>query len=365
MSRKEELAQTLKHAVYRGYSECWMAKICQTFPRAAIVDSFAGAGRYSDGLAGSPVLVAEAFVQHTSYKRFKKLDLVLQEARGDRVDELRRQMAEFDGDPRLTLLIQHAGEHSARQAALSALAHGDRADTPVLWILDPYDLKTLPFSDVATAFRSGPRDEVISTFFVDEVYRFCNKPDWAGTLNRYFGGDHWRKALEERTEGGRKLALVNTYKEGLQELGAHTGSFGVRVRNEAARYELVYATHSEFGLKCWNPVGWRLDPLTGRGSTVQNAGAMTLFDEAPGVSPLRAALDALQGTEVRWAQLVSIALRTNHTEAQLRQTLSDMAYEGLAVRVAPGMAKTDWPEGSTVRFYSLEAATDEPEDAGS
>ena len=49
----------LKHQVYRRYLHCWMGKVCQTFPNAAIVDGFAGPGTYADGPDGSPLVIAK------------------------------------------------------------------------------------------------------------------------------------------------------------------------------------------------------------------------------------------------------------------------------------------------------------------
>src|SRR4051812_35921939 len=76
IGRADELKQTVypsdaytavKHTVYRRYAQCWMAKILQKFPQGAtIVDAFSGAGVYSDGLDGSPIVFAKTFLEHSA-----------------------------------------------------------------------------------------------------------------------------------------------------------------------------------------------------------------------------------------------------------------------------------------------------------
>jgi three-Cys-motif partner protein len=65
----------VKHQFYRRYINCWMPRILQGrwSGDATVVEAFAGSGRYSDGLDGSPVMIANAYRQHRFHERFHKL----------------------------------------------------------------------------------------------------------------------------------------------------------------------------------------------------------------------------------------------------------------------------------------------------
>ncbi|MFE2490224.1 three-Cys-motif partner protein TcmP [Streptomyces mirabilis] len=346
----------VKHLVYRHYLQCWMGKILQTFPEATIVDAFAGPGVYTDGPPGSPIVVAKTFLEHTAHRRFNKLNLVCLEERPDRVEELRRQFAKLSPSPQLNISVQPPGVFAEQQPRLSTLAHRGRAETPVLWLIDPFDLKSAPFSLIRQCL-AGPRDEVLFTLFTNELHRFCQRENFDKTMTPYFGGTHWQSAVPEQR--GRREAFATAYQQGLKDQELFTGGFGIKVSNQNARYHLVLATHSEAGLKCWAPVTWKLDRYSGQGASAETAGALSLFDEASVVDRLDVALRNYAGTAQRWETLSSQAARLNHMDKHLRQVLDKLAAQGLAFRVDPVRARTAWPEGCTVRFYAPEDVADE------
>ncbi|WP_306366448.1 three-Cys-motif partner protein TcmP [Nocardiopsis sp. CC223A] len=361
MSRSEELKEKtiwlsdphlqVKHLVYRKYMDCWMAKILQKFPEASIVDAFSGPGIYQDGAPGSPILAAKAYLEHSARARFSKLNLICLEQRADRVEELRKQFSKPPSDPRLKVMIQEPGAFAEEQQRLSALARSGDPRRPVLWIIDPFRIRDAPFELVRRCLENR-RDEVIVTLFTGFMHRFCEKAGYDETMDRCFGGEHWRAAVAVPGAGARKRALARAYEEGLKRLGLFTGSFGVRVSNTSEVYHLVMATHNEAGLRCWNPVGWKLDGYTGLSASADTAAADTLFADSPVVNALEAALEAHAGTERTWAQLSREAAEHRFVDKHLRQVLDQLAQRGLAIRVEPVTARTPWPEGCRVRFYA-------------
>ncbi|MEV0745809.1 three-Cys-motif partner protein TcmP [Streptomyces sp. NPDC050273] len=348
----------VKHLVYRHYLQCWMAKILQKFPEATIVDGFAGPGVYTDGPPGSSIVVAKTFLEHAAHRRFGRLNLICLEERPDRVEELHRQFAKLPHSPQLNVRIQPPGTFAEQQSRLSALAHCGRADTPVLWLIDPFNLKSAPFSLISKCL-TGPRDEVLFTLFTNELHRFCQREGFDIAMTAYFGGDHWQTATTERRAGARKEAFSAAYQLGLKEREVFTGSFGIKISNQSARYHLILATHSEAGLKCWAPVTWKLDSYSGQGASADTADALSLFDETSVVDRLDVALRTLAGTEQRWETLSSQAARLNHMDKHLRQVLDNLAARGLAIRIDPVKARSAWPEGCTIRFYAPEDVADE------
>ncbi|MFD5819375.1 three-Cys-motif partner protein TcmP [Streptomyces sp. NPDC127038] len=349
----------VKHLVYRHYLQCWMAKILQVFSEATIVDCFAGPGIYTDGLAGSPVVVARTFLEHSAHDRFKRLNLICLEERADRVEELRRQLAKLPSSPKLNIQVQEPGRFAEQQQRLSALAHHGRSDTPVLWLVDPFALKSAPFSLIRQCLTS-PRDEVLFTLFTNELHRFCERENFDKTMTTYFGGDHWQAAVSgDRRAALRKDAFARAYQDGFRQHELFTSSFGVKISNQSARYHLILATHSEAGLKCWAPMAWKLDGYSGQGASADSLDAPTLFAEEAVESRLDTALKGYAGTEQRWETLSSRAAQLNYMDKHLRLSLTKLASQGLAFRVEPVRARSDWPEGCTVRFYAPEDVADE------
>ncbi|MGY1845458.1 three-Cys-motif partner protein TcmP [Modestobacter sp. SYSU DS0875] len=366
MSRKEELRNKtvwrsdphtlVKHLVYRHYLACWMPKILQRFPAATVVDAFAGPGVYEDGPDGSPRLVAKAFLEHAAYARFGELRIVCLEQRADRVARLRDEIARLGPTPKLTFTVLDPGEFADQQEALAAAATGGDAGRPVLWLLDPFNIKALPFDQVA-ACLSGRYHEAVITFFTEEMHRFCTQPGFSAALDEHFGSTDWRGVTTVAGQAARKEALVSAYRHQLESLGVLTEQFGVRVRNATPRYSLIFATHSQHGLQCWNPVKWKLDSYSGSGASADMLMQPDLFGTSL-ITELQDMLRGYAGTEQAWAKLAARAARTGYLDRHLREALDGLATDGLAIRVAPVDARTPWPEGSIIRFYAPEDIDD-------
>jgi three-Cys-motif partner protein len=339
----------LKHQIYKRYVDCWMGKILQVFPSATIVDAFAGPGAYSDGPDGSSLVIAKANLNHTGRLRFKTLRLVCNETRADRNAALAGRLAGLNADARLvTSVVTPPSDFQDAFPVIEAIAHPNGDPLPTLWVLDPFDLKSLPFDLVARCLGL-PKDEVLITWFADEIYRFCEVPSFQAVLTAHYGGDTWRDALAVTGEHERKAAFMRLYREKLESLPkVKTGELSITSKNETARYSIVLATHSDSGLACWNPVKWGLDPAAGRAASERHVATMPLFDET---SSLRAALRNRAGASATFGELQTEARRLGFLDRQLRAVLDDMSADGLAVRESPLDARTAWPEDCVVRFY--------------
>lgn len=195
---RSEPRTLLKHLVYRWYLHCWMAKICQKFPASAIVDCFAGPGFYEDGPDGSPIVIANTFLTHSRIGNFNLLRLLCLEKRSDRRDALAERLATLPRPPALQIPEPRLGSLSDCFAGLDSAAHGHDGGTPVLWVLDPFDYSSVPFSLVRRCL-TGRRDEVLITWFADEIYRFCGDRAKEHAIDAHFGSDGWRGAPKRGT----------------------------------------------------------------------------------------------------------------------------------------------------------------------
>jgi three-Cys-motif partner protein len=342
----------IKHQVYQSYLGCWMGKICRSFQYATIVDAFAGPGAYLDGVEGSPVVIAKTFLGHRSLARFGRLQLICQEKRPDRRDHLQGLLDSLPADGRLRREVRPAGDAVACLAELRAAAHPrNGADWPVLWIIDPFGWEGAPFQLVA-ACLANRRDEVLVTWFADELYRFRNDPTKADAITRHFGGEHWRTALTSDGDSAGKEALLDAYQQGLRRLpGVRTAHFSISSRNETARYSLILATHSDHGLECFNGPRWRLDPFQGKAVNEYRGTEQTdLLAGLPVTDALRQSLKHLSGQH-SFRQLAQDAIRLGYKESHLRAVLTELAQDGLAIREYPLASPTPWPKNALIRFY--------------
>ncbi len=350
---KSQPRTLLKHRVYRRYLHCWMGKICRSFRQSAIVDAFAGPGAYLDGPDGSPVVIAKTFLEHSWLRTFNVLRLVCLEERPDRYQSLQTRLDRVAKVPRLDIQILPPGRALDSFGALGAAARCGDPATPTLWILDPFDISSVPFT-LARLCLSGARDELLVTWFADEIYRFCQDRSKEAALDRHFGTDNWRQARQVTGESRRKESLLRAYRDSLESLGGvYTGAFSIASKNETARYSIVFATHSDKGLECFNQARWNMDPYSGHhASEKRNADQLGLFDSTPMISPLRAWLESRGGQALSFKDLAKHVGRLGFKESHLRSALNDMAADGLAVREIPLDARTPWPADSRIRLYS-------------
>jgi len=350
---KSEPRTLVKHQVYRRYLHCWMGKICQKFPNAAIVDAFAGPGAYVDGPEGSPLVIAKTFLGHSLRSKFSLLRLICLEKDPQRRDALAARLAALPKAPLLNIQVPPAAALADRFASLRAAAHGNDPATPVLWVLDPFDYSSVPFT-LLTQCLAGPRDEVLITWFADEIYRFCGDRGKEAAMDRHFGTHAWRQARQITGESACKEGLLQVYQDSIQQLsGIHTGAFSIASKNETARYTLVLATHSDAGMSCFNQTKWRMDPYAGHHmSEKRGLDQPGLFDDTPLIAPLRRWLESKAGQALTFDELAREAGRRGYKQTHLRTALSEMADDGLAVREEPlDYTKTRWPAGSRIRFY--------------
>jgi three-Cys-motif partner protein len=347
----------IKHKIYQLYLECWMAKICQRFRRAVIVDGFAGPGGYTDGVEGSSLVVARTFLNHAALGRFHRLDVLCTEVSPERWERLRARVQTIPRHHCLRIFPLRE-EFVSTIERVDELLGGDRENVPVLWLLDPFDLKNLPFSTIKRCLANR-RDEMLMTWFSDEVFRFCTQANFSAALDRYYGDHAWQAALEVRGEAGRKKALMDAYERNLGALSLKAAHLEIASKNATARYSIVFATHSKYGLDCWNPVRWKLDPVAGKSVSEKIHPAQGIMFSDTG--PLRAALMPVSAKASTFLELQSIARDCGYTESLLRSVLDELADDGLAVRELPLQAHSPWPEESVIRIYPESSFTLETE----
>lgn len=249
-------AAVLKHAILDQYATPFASKTGSRSidNRVALIDGYAGPGRYDDGEEGSGAMLLRK--AHELAKLPRKLELHLVEQDPDTVTRLRKVVATEGADVTTTITD---GDISQHLPVLLEAAKG----IPLFVYLDPCGL-IIPLDEVARIFerRSGlgaPATEVLINLSAS-LRRFAGiltsaKPV-EGSLQRMdevCGGDWWREAWLSKLpdKDVAEAAVVAGYAEKLRERAGGAGTWTIDVRPRAdlkPLYYLVFATRHIDGM---------------------------------------------------------------------------------------------------------------------
>ena len=247
-----------KHKVVGEYIARYLAVRCQLPQqsrfRLAIVDGFAGGGRYKDGSPGSPVIfvdelrrAVESFNARRLVERMSPLDieclLVLNDFASETVELLKENLAPLLAEisqnvPRLHIRVEYFNSEfeSAYPRIKQLIEVGSYQN--VLFNLDQcgtskVDIKTIV--DIIGSFASA---EIFYTFGIETLISFLNKSD----------PDALAKKLEPFGVSGSQLAELSQLMSRPAWLGAAERIVFDAFRG-CARYVSPFSIH--------NPNGWR------------------------------------------------------------------------------------------------------------
>lgn len=257
----KQAAAVLKHGILSRYLVPFVAKVGSTSPghRVALLDGYAGPGRYEDGTPGSPALLAETARRVSSYRT---VECHFVEQRPESFQSLQKFLAHEGAGLHATPYRGRVEEH------LTTIISRTR-DVPLLAYLDPFGFG-VPFQDVVRLLRRypgkyQPATEVLLNFTANGIRRAGGllttgrrlSPSDEKTLQRGDAacGSWWREVvmrhevLEHAVE-----EVARTY---LAEVGRATGTFGfpVPVRKREHHkpvYYLLFFTRHRDGLWFFN-----------------------------------------------------------------------------------------------------------------
>ncbi len=243
---KYELHTTIKHQILIKYLEPW-SKILGSWSRGlALVDGFAGRGRYPGGEEGSPLLVLNVAQKAlaSSSIRTERIACHLVEANPDNFHNMEREVQRHPGnhDPMIDIYL-----YRSRFAEVSADIVGRirQAGQSSFFFLDPFGYDDPPMETLRSILALD-RAEVLVNLMFDFANRAINiegNPALSRTLDELFGSGNWRSLIELEGEQ-RERGFVDLYREQLKARGA-----GQVVRfpmgydeSERTLYYLVHAT---------------------------------------------------------------------------------------------------------------------------
>jgi hypothetical protein len=192
---------------------------------------------------------------------------------------------------------------------------------------------------------------VLVTWFADELYRFATTEPMGQTMTRHYGDRSWQAALAVQGESARKRELLSIYQRRIGSLPrVHTRDFSISGKNETARYSPVFATHSDKGLQCFNPVAWRLDPYAGDHVSDARPLQAGLFDDTPAMTRLTDWLKAQAGTALPFARSPSGLTSSGSWRGISVPSWMLWRLQGWPCARPPLKARSPWPQNAIVRF---------------
>ena len=238
----------LKNRILGSYMSPYLAKVARRRERIILVDAFAGPGRYSDGTAGSPLIICQAAERYAK----GKYDAYFFNNNEDHHDLLKSIINKQQ------LYFAHAKFGDGIEQ-LNQLIAGLRDETLFLYI-DPYGLDCefevlRPLLEREKSFST----EIFINLHMPISHRLSSRHAVKGKadfgpriqsyhekLTRVYGGNYWRNdLLDDAKTKEREKELVDHYREKLSSSGylTYTGACPIREKTDSAtKYTMIFAS---------------------------------------------------------------------------------------------------------------------------
>ena len=281
----------VKHNIYDGYLDAWLAIMLQGWGSATYAEGFAGPGIYVGGEPGSPIRalrrLRKAREKH-AHLRSQPTRFVLVEKRTDRaarlLDELRCELGDPmpAGEYRDALLHVVVRQGACESTLPQALKEVGAWDAPILAVLDSFGGGSTQRLLRQFADRKGC--EVIVTV---EPQHFARQLD-PDRADEVFGATGWR-AVEHLPASEKRSFIATQLVAAIRGAGFnHVISFGLET-DRGNELLLQFGTNHELGVEKFKDSLWRADPIGGARFRDPNDPEQMLLDltPEPTLAPLR------------------------------------------------------------------------------
>lgn len=247
-----------KHKILEGYLAAWMPIMTNQFGRVRYIDAFAGAGEYSGGEPGSPVVVLNVALRREKPFRSPVVPTFIEQDK-DRhehltgvLEQLRPQVEE---SPNITWQDPVRGD--AEQELRRML--GQRGFSPALVFLDQFGYAQVSMELIGAIMR-GRSCEVFSFMNWRDMNRWMRDPDKSAGITRAFGGGEWKAALE-LPSSKMQSELLAIYERSLETKAGvrYRCRFDMRDKNDKLLYWLFFCSGNLRGLEEMKRAMWKVD----------------------------------------------------------------------------------------------------------
>lgn len=259
-----------KHQILREYLKRWLPILARQSRaigrqdhRLLYVDGFAGAGEYTGGIPGSPLVAIEAALAHV--KEFQiPVDIRLIELRSDRVKHLKKLLDEKRSEIEKAgrIILADPVEGDCEQQINSMIDEHERTKRPLgpaLFFLDQFGYSSFSMALVGRILKHEVC-EVFSYLNWNLLHPFMSDPTKHEGITRAFGSEEWRSVLglsgKEKEDRFREI-----YLEALRNrAGAkYAYPFAMRDRNDRVIYWLFFCSNNLRGLEEMKRAMWTVD----------------------------------------------------------------------------------------------------------
>jgi three-Cys-motif partner protein len=354
-----------KHGLLRNYANAWLPKLGYSYPKIAIVDGFASAGRYRDRRMGSPLLLLHAYLGRTDQARFQSPPhFVFIESVRKFARHLRAEVDAIQNLQGATVDVIYGKYEDEFPRVVDYVATQYRQPVPTFAFVDPRGYEDNPF-DLLRSYRArlGAKAEAMVYVPISFMARFVATEITEQAMDRAFGSreawDEVRRKAAPGVEAGARLA--EAYSDVMSDEFRWVSRFVIDpVRHN--EYYLFFGTDHLDGLKVMKAAYWKIDPVGGSGyqqDPLSAAGQGTLF--GPAGAPGPAAADAslaellrerfgLREFSINEAEEFALTA-TRYRETHVRPALITMQDAGrLHVTHSTRRSEKHFPAGTRMRF---------------
>ena len=261
--RKKKPWSVYKDLILDYYLQPYLAKVARLGKPVAVVDCFAGPGRFEDGEEGSPLIIARRLTE--LQKRGDPVTAMFIEANYVLFERLKHATSD--------LSIPHEVRHGDFRSYVPEIARLARSHTLFAYI-DPFNPSALAFDDLGPIYDGLHANRSVETLINFPSTGFVRATQGAWPLARegdgptdeddtalkwdsYAGGTYWRQLISNPALTGSECAdlIAQGYANRLRERWfRYVLQYAIRERYEdkLAKYHLVFGSRHPNAVELMN-----------------------------------------------------------------------------------------------------------------
>lgn len=253
----------VKHEILSKYLDGWV-RILGKSHNLNIFDCFAGRGRFSEGVEGSPLIIIKTIAEiREKMGRPKEAGCIFieiddsnfQNLRVEIDKEIKNSSKRYDG----WLNVEFFNDEFANVASRIIDKYGERL-APSFFFIDPFGFSGVPF-EVLKNILSIKKTEVFMTFMARDVNRFFESSKHRISIEELYGMDNVKDVLQKQYPNlPREQALLRLYRDQLHERANVKYTLPFRVNADdrlQTTYHLIHATNSPKGCELMKEIMYK------------------------------------------------------------------------------------------------------------
>lgn len=254
----------MKHFILKKYLGAWLPIIGNSSKRVIFIDGFAGPGEYKEGNDGSPIIALKALIDHKLTLASEFIFIFIEKEK-DRCTHLSQVISKLKTPQKANIKFKvECGEFKeVITKILDDLENAGEKMAPTFLFIDPFGFSGIPMEQIKR-FMVNNKCEVLITFMLDEMIRFCSLPQNENNLNELFGSEEWKRIINDSNLSSEEKSweLHNFYLNQLKNVAkiTYVRSFKMINKFNKIDYFLFFGTNNLLGLEKMKDAMWAVDP---------------------------------------------------------------------------------------------------------